>query len=194
MWDKLNQWDISLFLYLNNMGSPALDPFFMAVTNLAFVPLVGIILYFFFRYLSKKELLFSFLFIAIAILFSDQTCGNFIRDLNIRLRPCHMDELRGLFRSVREQMEGSCGGMYGFVSSHAGNAFALSVFASSVLHKKVKGIWWCTLFFAFFISYSRVYIGTHITGDVIVGGLIGAIYGAVFAFLYKKIMNRFSQQ
>jgi len=40
--------------------------------------------------------------------------------------------------------------------------------------------------FAAFISYTRIYIGTHLTGDVIVAGIIGTVYAVIFAFIYRK--------
>lgn len=187
MWETLNDWDISLFLALNNVGCKALDPVFMFITDYAFIPFGALILYFFWTKLGWKRMLVALIFIAITIYFSDQTCGNYIRDMHIRLRPCHMPELAGKFRSVREWETGFCGGQYGFLSSHAGNAFALAVFASMALRGQVRYIWWYMLGFAALIAYSRVYIGTHLTGDVIVGGLIGAAYAVLFALIYRKI-------
>lgn len=186
MLETLNDWDISLFLFLNNMGCKALDPFFMAATDMAFVPFGTLVLYLFYRKLGLKRTVLALVITAVMILFSDQTCGNYIREMNIRLRPCHMVELAGKFRSVREWETGWCGGQYGFLSSHAGNAFSLAVFASLLLRSRVKHVWWYMIGFAAFISYTRIYIGTHLTGDVIVAGIIGTVYAVIFAFIYRK--------
>ena len=185
MWDTLNDIDIKIFLFLNNMGIPQLDRFFMAVTDWAFIPFAVMVAYFFFTRIDKKLLPSALILLGIAILISDQLCGNVIREMNIRLRPCHMEELQGLFRPVRAELTGFCGGQYGFVSSHAGNAFALAVFSSMALKGRVKHIWCYTLFFAIVIAYSRIYIGTHLTGDVVVGGAIGATAGVICALIYR---------
>ena len=185
MWDTLNDIDIKIFLFLNNMGIPQLDRFFMAVTDWAFIPFAVMVAYFFFTRIDKKLLPLALILLGIAILISDQLCGNVIREMNIRLRPCHMEELQGLFRPVRAELTGFCGGQYGFVSSHAGNAFALAVFSSMALKGRVKYIWCYTLFFAIVIAYSRIYIGTHLTGDVVVGGAIGATAGVICALIYR---------
>lgn len=190
MWQTLNDWDISLFLFLNNLGCKALDPFFMLVTDYAFVPFGTLILYFLWKKLGWRQMGLALVFIAIAISFSDQTCGNYIRDMHIRLRPCHMEELAGQFRSVREWETGFCGGQYGFLSSHAGNAYALAVFSAMALRGRVRYIWWYMIGFATLIAYSRVYIGTHLTGDVIVGGLIGSVYALIFWWIYDKTSAR----
>lgn len=197
MWDTLNDIDIKIFLFLNNMGIPQLDRFFMAVTDWAFIPFAVMVAYFFFTRIDKKLLPLALILLGIAILISDQLCGNVIREMNIRLRPCHMEELQGLFRPVRAELTGFCGGQYGFVSSHAGNAFALAVFSSMALKGRVKHIWCYTLFFAIVIAYSRIYIGTHLTGDVVVGGAIGATAGVICTLVYRYvspyILKRFSR-
>ena len=187
MWETLNKIDIDIFLLLNNMGIPQLDRFFMVVTDWAFIPFAMMVAYFFFTRIDRKLLPAALILLGIAILISDQLCGNVIREMNIRLRPCHMEELEGLFRPVRATLTGYCGGQYGFVSSHAGNAFALAVFSSMVLRGKVRGIWFYTMFFAILIGYSRIYIGTHLTGDVVVGGAVGATFGALCALAYRYV-------
>ena len=162
----------------------------MLVTDYAFVPFGALILYFLWKKLGWRQMGLALVFIAIAISFSDQTCGNYIRDMHIRLRPCHMEELAGQFRSVREWETGFCGGQYGFLSSHAGNAYALAVFSAMALRGRVRYIWWYMIGFATLIAYSRVYIGTHLTGDVIVGGLIGSVYALIFWWIYDKTSAR----
>lgn len=190
MWQTLNEWDIAVFLKLNNIGCAPLDPVFMFITDYGFVPFGALALYFLWRYLGWRGLLLALVFVALAIALSDQTCGIYIRDMHIRLRPCHMPELAGRFRSVREWETGFCGGQYGFVSAHAGNAFALAVFTTMALWKKVRHIGWYMLGFAGVIAYSRIYIGTHLTGDVVVGGLIGAGYAALCALAYRWVSAR----
>lgn len=190
MWQTLNEWDIALFLRLNNIGCKALDPVFMWITDYAFVPFGVLALYLLWRTLGWRRLLLALVFVALAIALSDQTCGVYIRDMHVRLRPCHMEELAGRFRSVREWETGYCGGQYGFVSAHAGNAYALAVFTTMVLWKRVRRVGWYMLGFATLIAYSRIYIGTHLTGDVIVGGAIGSAYAALCAWLYRRVSSR----
>ena len=186
MWQTLNQWDTDLFLAINSFGCRALDPVMMHVTDYTFVLLGGVALYFLWKRFGLRDTLWAIVFIALAITLSDQICGNYIRDLHIRLRPCHMEKLAGKFRSVREWETGYCGGLYGFVSAHAGNAFALATFAWSALRKYQPHIGWFVFVPAVVIAYSRIYIGVHMPGDVLVGGLIGAGCGALCAWGYRK--------
>jgi undecaprenyl-diphosphatase len=40
------------------------------------------------------------------------------------------------------------------------------------------------------IAYSRVYLGVHYPGDVLVGAMYGTAVGAIFAVMHKAIMRR----
>lgn len=167
---------------------PGVDPVMMHVTGLYSSSCwVGWPCTFCGNRFGLRDTLWAIVFIALAITLSDQICGNYIRDLHIRLRPCHMEELAGKFRSVREWETGYCGGLYGFVSAHAGNAFALATFAWSALRKYQPHIGWFVFVPAVVIAYSRIYIGVHMPGDVLVGGLIGAGCGALLRLGLSEI-------
>lgn len=190
MWQTLNQLDIEAFLWLNNLGSPIYDPLWMWITDWGFIPLVVVMVFFLVNTYQWRKTIIAAAVVGLVILIVDQLCGNIIREMNIRLRPCHMEELAGKFRAVRYDMTGYCGGMYGFVSSHSGNAFALAVFSIVALKGKVKQIGWWMFVWAFIIAYSRVYIGTHFTGDVIVGGMIGCFFGWLGGYVFLKLISK----
>ena len=54
-------------------------------------------------------------------------------------------------------------------SNHAANMFSLAVILSH-FYSKYRGFLFS---FAFIISFSRVYVGVHFPGDIIVGALMG---------------------
>ena len=93
-----------------------------------------------------------------------------------------------------------CGGQYGFVSSHAANAFALLTFFWLRYRKKVKeektlsnllilfmAVW------AVAMCYSRVYLGKHYLGDILCGAIFGVLVGWIVYWgskmVEKKIQN-----
>lgn len=102
----------------------------------------------------------------------------------MRLRPCHNPEIADLVHTVND----SCGGKYGFVSSHAANTFALATFIGLVLKNHLKWMFLFMLIWATVVSYSRIYLGVHYPGDVLGGALLGSIIG----FLLWKTLVYFN--
>jgi undecaprenyl-diphosphatase len=129
---------------------------------------LAILVYLRARYKRRFPLLLLFTIITISL--SDQL-SLLIKILVERPRPCHDPDLQGLVHLVN----GWCGGMYGFVSSHAANSFNVAFFSLMFVRKR-----WFTVFmiiWATVISYSRVYLGVHYPGDVVCGAIMGAVIG-----------------
>ncbi len=140
--------------------------------------------------------------IALCFLLADQISNNAIKDGVQRLRPCHALENVRMFHTGK-------GGLYGFVSSHAANGFAIAMFISLMYggrrkensnlrteEKFWKSIgsgfrspWIAPLLmgWAIILSYSRPYLGKHYPGDIICGALLGLGIGAVVYFVISKI-------
>jgi len=183
--------DSQLFLYLNNLGSPTVDNFWIYLSykesNIIFY-LALLVFYFYSK--SKKiklsEVFYSLLFIAIMIAIADQT-ANLFKDSFQRLRPCYNESLISFVRLVNE----SCGGKYGFFSAHASNSFSLAVFFGLLFKNKFRFIIYMTLFYAFLISFSRIYLGVHFPLDIFFGGVYGIITGLVIFRIYENRLNFF---
>lgn len=136
--------------------------------------------------------------IALCFLIADRT-SVYIKYLVCRPRPCHALEGVRMFRT-------SCGGEYGFVSSHAANVFALAMFLvlryrksltrSRLLHNVLPHSRYHHLLFpilmflwAVVVAYSRPYLGKHYPGDVICGGLLGLAIGMI-VFLIMQLIEK----
>jgi undecaprenyl-diphosphatase len=175
----LEQLDQRLFLFLNSLNTPFLDKVMYGLSGIAiWVPLyVAIIVWLVIVY--KKKFWLVLLFIAVAVLLADQGSVQLFKNVFHRLRPCHEPELEGLVRLVG----GRCGGLYGFVSSHAANSFNVALLSLLLIRKR-----WYTLVilvWAAAIGYSRIYLGVHYPGDVICGALYGSLVGWGIYRLYK---------
>ena len=85
-----------------------------------------------------------------------------------------------------------CGGQYGFVSSHAANAFAIATF---LILRYRRHFWACLLLllWAVLTCYSRAYLGKHYPGDLVCGAALGALIGwcvyLLTHFVGKKIQK-----
>jgi len=187
MFDTLLQKDIELLIYLNNLGTVQWDGFWLVITNkFSAIPLYFVLLYYTYKQYGFKKTFIAIIFIAVLIAISDQTSNLFKFSVK-RFRPCHDENISQLIRLVKE----NCGGMYSFFSAHASNAMAIAIFFSLVLIKKLKIIVPVLIIWAFFVAYSRVYIGVHFPLDVATGMLFGAMYGFLFYKFFIGSLNKF---
>lgn len=187
MIEELVQYDKQLFLFLNNLGNPTWDSFWLFITNkFSSIPLYLLLAILFYKTYGLKKTLLVLVTIALLITVTDQL-ANFFKYGFKRLRPCHDDEVFALMRLVKK----SCGGQFGYFSAHASNSFAVAFFFTRFLKKKFYYIGFLLLFWAFLVAYSRVYIGVHFPLDIITGALIGLIFSWLFAKLYIFATYRF---
>ena len=180
------QLDQQLFLFLNSLNSPFWDKVMYIISGkLTWVPLyIAILIFVGFRY--KRKLWIILLFIIVAVTLSDQA-SVLLKNLVGRLRPCHEPSLEGLVHLVK----GECGGMYGFVSSHAANSFNVAFLSLMFIKKR----WFSTgiVIWAAIVGYSRIYLGVHYPGDVICGSMLGALIGWCIYKLYELTDNKILQ-
>ena len=95
----------------------------------------------------------------------------------IRIQMCIRDRVRVVF--------GYRGGMYGFISSHAANAFGFATLMALIFRNKLFG--WTIFFWAILTSYTRIYLGVHFITDIIPGALSGLLFGYLVYLLYHYI-------
>ncbi len=173
MLETLINWDTDLFLFLNGMHSPFWDQVMWLITGKwIWIPLYLFILGWFIRdYRWKAAVLL--IFVVILITLSDQSSVHLFKAVFQRLRPCHDPGIADLVHTVN----GKCGGKYGFVSSHAANTFAIAFFSLLLIRNRYYSI--SIIIWASIVSYSRIYLGVHFPGDIIVGALLGALIGYI---------------
>ncbi|MDT0686887.1 phosphatase PAP2 family protein [Autumnicola psychrophila] len=179
---ELIELDHELFLFLNNLGDPAWDCFWLAITDkFTGIPLYILFLYLIFRNFGWKGTLASMVIITLLITATDQL-ANVFKDGFERLRPCRQEGVMEQARFVAVRC-----GRFGYFSAHASNSMGVAVFLV-LLFRKIYPKWiYLVLIWPLLSSYSRIYLGVHYPADVITGLLIGAILGYLFYKLLQYI-------
>lgn len=185
MLEKLNALDTKLFLFLNSRHNAFFDPIMYWVsTRFIWIPfylLIAILIVITY----KKRSVLVFISVAILITLSDQLSSHLIKPWAKRLRPSHNPAIEHLVHLGK----GGPGGLYGFVSGHATNTFALFIFLTLILPKKFNWLKWMLCIWAVVICYSRIYDGVHYPGDIFCGAVLGSIVGCVVNLFYRWVRN-----
>jgi len=186
--DKIRYWDEQLFLFLNSQHQDWLDPWMNLVTEkYTWIPLYAFFLYLIIRHYKKRSV-WVLTGIGLAILIADQTASGLMKPFFERLRPCHDPDMEGLVFNY-----GGCGGMYGFVSSHAANTFALALYLNLAFRNRLKGFGWLFLW-ATLVSFTRIYLGVHYPLDIFIGALVGILSGWLAWFIVIKAKRVYFQR
>ncbi|GHN01889.1 phosphatase PAP2 family protein [Cytophagales bacterium WSM2-2] len=186
---QLIELDKKLLLFLNSFHHPALDPVMLLITQTFFwLPLYLFLIYLIFRSYGKQGWYFL-IGAAVTILLADQITSSLMKPFFARLRPSQEPTLQGLVHLVDNYK----GGLFGFASSHAANTFGTSLFVFLVLRPYHKWIIWIFVWAAV-MTYTRIYLGVHYPGDILVGLLIGLGSGWTGYKVSQWALNRFGQK
>lgn len=185
MIDQLVEYDKALFVFLNNLGSPTWDNFWLVVTNkLTFIPLYAFLLLLLYKKFGFKALLIFIVIIALMIAFTDQVTNLFKRTFE-RPRPCGEESLIDQIRFIAVRC-----GKYGFFSGHSSNSMAAAIFAGLLLRPFYKNLIFMLLFWSAMVAYSRIYVGVHYPLDIFCGMTFGAISGFLFYKLARVAIHK----
>lgn len=184
---QLIELDKLILMKLNGSDSIFWDGFMYIVTNTkTWIPAAIALLYVIFKNNKFQQGMLILLMIGLVITLADQTSSGICKPLFERFRPTKDPEFMYMVDTVNNYR---AGGLYGFVSSHAANTFAVAMFIS-LLVKNGK-LAFMMFLWALIPTYSRVYLGVHYPGDVFFGMLDGLLSGVIIYFLYYFISNRF---
>lgn len=178
MLETLKQIDRQLFLLLNDINNGFFDVLMFWITEKYtwfpfYVLLAGFLIWKF-----QWRSILILISIGLVITACDQFTSSFMKPFFERFRPCHNPEIQNLVHVV-----GGCGGQYGFASSHAANTFGLAMFLWLLLRDWSRNVGYI-FFWAAIVSYSRIYVGVHYPGDILIGSLVGIGFAWIIYQLY----------
>lgn len=182
MFEKIIELDKTITLAINGSHSVILDSFALVVTStIAWIPIGLFLLWYIYRNNGTKTMLMVLGSILLCVLVADSVSSGIFKPLIERWRPTRDPEMLNLVDVVN----GYRGGRYGFFSSHAANTCSVAVFLCMLFNTKKLTL----MFIAFTLvnCWSRIYLGVHFFGDVIVGLIFGTFVGWGIFRLYAKL-------
>ena len=216
-WTKIHNIDQLLTLEINSWHSFITDPIWAFFSDkFVWAPMYAAIIALLILKLGWKRGLMVLAGALLTFAFCDQF-SNLIKHAVGRIRPLHDEFMIAQGLHVLEK-----GGGYSFFSTHSANSFGLafSTFVGmklclcgpgpqggmkpgstvtdtdspSAMPQWLKAYGWWMFFWAFMVAVSRIFVGKHYLGDVIVGILVGSLAGWIFArlagWLCKKFMAK----
>lgn len=183
MLEELNQLDTDIFLFFNSFHNCYSDNFMeMFSGRYIWIPMYVGLLYMMMRRFTPVKLMLMLIGIGLSIILADQICASVLRPIFERLRPSNINNPLSEFTHIVNDYRG---GAYGFPSCHAANSFALATFATAMIRHRSFSFFIIT--WAIINSYSRIYLGVHYPGDLLVGGIIGISIGIACFSLTNRV-------
>jgi len=179
----------SAFLWLNGGHTAFWDSFMWIYSGRAvWIPAAVVILIMLIYKNKPAASLLVLLLLVLTLTACDQFASSVCKPLFTRLRPTqHPDFMYDVLT-----VNGYRGGKYGFISSHAANAFGLAVFLSLLLRDRLFTA--TILIWAVIMCYSRIYLGVHFISDIVPGIAVGALFGFIGYKLYDFIVAKLSER
>lgn len=163
--------DAEALLAVNGMYSSFQDALWWMVSAKWSSALLVLSLLWILVHKNRRHALLVLAMVALAVLLADQVSSGLIKHLVERLRPTHDPSLENAVHIVN----GYRGGMYGFVSSHAANFFAIATLVSFIMRHRLVVI--ALYGWGLAQCYSRMYLGVHYPGDILGGIIVGVLAG-----------------
>ncbi len=181
MVEKILVYERDLFFMLNGSDSPFLDRFMWLYSGKAvWLPLAAFILIVLLYKKKWRESILILLAIVLVVTFCDQFASHVCKPIFTRFRPTHHPDFMDQVKTVFDYR----GGKYGFISSHAANAFGFATFMSLLFRYWL--FTWTIFLWAALTAYTRVYLGVHFISDLVPGAIAGVFFGWLVYWLYVK--------
>ena len=184
-WQAIIDLDKELLLWFNGSQSLYLDSLVRTLTNgWTWLPLYLSLCFVVIKNNdTAQKILFVIACAGLCILIAGAVDDEIVKPTVARWRPTHDPQI-GILVDI---VDGYRGGRYGFFSAHASNTFSLTIFfwwlMRSRLLTSAMALWSLTN------CWTRLYLGVHYPGDILVGLCWGFICGSVAFLVYRRITH-----
>lgn len=202
-WQNVHQLDQQITLTINSWNSAFTDPIWTFLSlKLVWAPLYAAIIALMIWKLGWKKGLIVVGGVLLTIGFCDQF-ANLIKHATARIRPVNDEWMVAHGLNILEW-----GGGFSFFSAHAANSFGIAgsswfglknclIGSQNTCKCKLsnenlcKYYAWVMFTWAALVGISRIFVGKHYLGDVIVGTIVGILGGIFFGWLASRIANKY---
>ena len=182
--NDLNEFDHGATLAINGSESLFWDNVMSIITNtFAWSLLAIVLLIIIFRNNTLKRGFTILVVMALMMAFADLICSGLVKPTVARWRPTQDPQLMYLIDVVNNNR----GGKYGFFSGHACNSFSMAMFLSWLFRYGKLTI--VLFLWSSITTFTRLYLGVHYLGDIVVGLLCGCLIGSLFYFILYRLLK-----
>ena len=183
MIEFLQDIDRQLLLDMNGSDSLYLDRLVQTLTNgLTWIPLYLSLFYVVLKNNDNfRRLLLVLGGAGLCILLAGTVDDVIVKPLVARWRPTHDPQI-GILVDI---VDGYRGGKYGFFSAHASNTMSIATFFCWLARSRRLSI--ALIIWSLVNCWTRLYLGVHFPGDILVGLTWGIIVGTGVYFLYRRL-------
>ena len=180
--------DKQLLLLLNGSESLFLDSMVLTLTNAwTWVPLyISLLIVVIKNSESSQKVLLILASAGLCVLFAGALDDTIVKPLVGRWRPTRDPEI-GLLVDI---VDGYRGGDYGFFSAHASNTFSIAIFFCWLVRSRLLSV--ALVMWSLLNCWTRLYLGVHFPGDILVGLCWGALVGTGVYFLYRHFAAKWT--
>ena len=187
---SLIELDKQLLLSVNGSESLFLDGLVKTLTTATtWIPLYCALLYMVIKNNDRAQKVLMIVGGALLCVFLAGSLDDiFVKPMVARWRPTH-DPMIGMDVDIVNDYRG---GYYGFFSAHASNTFSLAVFFALLVRDRIFSI--AVILWSLVNCWTRMYLGVHYPGDILVGLLWGGLVGTAVWYLHLLLTRKFSSE
>ncbi len=182
--------DRTVLAWFNGSSSLFLDQLVCGLTSpWTWIPLYLVLLWLVIKNSETTQQMMLIIGIAVlCLLLSDGVTDGIVKPLVKRWRPIYDPAVRDTIDAVPGVVETR----YGFFSAHAANTFSIALYLCLIVRNRTFTL--TVMAWSLINCYTRLYLGVHYPGDVLVGLCWGAIVGTGCWLLYRHLSRKFSPE